>query len=484
MAIYVRDSIYTIFSVDKGGALGNSKGWYYYLTAHSPRAQHGVGVMDGTEYTYSVTGKFTDSNKTPVLQGKYWIVHCVDRSNWKYSFQPWLIRKNNKTSGARCLCLYNTQSKADNPQATSVSNGTYIDCRSNHSEGYGTCKWIINDGSVSNAKIKNDDKGCWIRRSSTLYNEDPITSNNSSGHGWIFDECATQSGVASLQYSITLNGNGGIWTPTQAGGTENIGTWGPMNVFYGTTNNGFKHAPSRTGYTLNGMYTQATGGSKIYKTGGNNNQYLYTVDNTVYWTTNFKNYSYGGTAWPLGSWRYLGDATFYAQWTENSYNITYNLGGGSFSRAYNSTADNGNYTYIWNPTVMPYTNSAYTVNSGKSRNEFFQVEQPARPGYTFKGWTITGMDSTTHHYWIGSQQSSTATSWDTSTWSNLSPAMRYLRATAGTVTFTAQWELDTNVWVKVGETWKHGKAWIKVGDTWKLANRFGINANGTWKDGI
>lgn len=88
---------------------------------------------------------------------------------------------------------------------------------------------------------------------------------------------------------------------------------------------------------------------------------------------------------------------------------------------------------------MPYDNSAYTVNEGKSRNSYFSVGTPTRVGYTFTGWVITDMDSTTHYFWYdGGAQSTTATTFDTRTISVKCPPAQRLRATAGTVTWTAQ----------------------------------------------
>lgn len=104
----------------------------------------------------------------------------------------------------------------------------------------------------------------------------------------------------------------------------------------------------------------------------------------------------------------------------NSYSIVYDLNGGTSGGSQPASA-----TY----------------------NEVFNVTNPTKTGLVFLGWNITGMDSTTHDY--GSAQNSltqhtTATSLlnVTRTW------FQNLRATSGTVTFTAQWGCATGYTVQ------------------------------------
>jgi len=79
--------------------------------------------------------------------------------------------------------------------------------------------------------------------------------------------------------------------------------------------------------------------------------------------------------------------------------------------------------------------------SGVTYTPWFYIEFPTRTGYTFNGWTVTGMDSNIHHGWYSSaNQSSNATSWaNTSAFGNSTHEYYNLRATAGTVTFSANW---------------------------------------------
>ena len=110
--------------------------------------------------------------------------------------------------------------------------------------------------------------------------------------------------------------------------------------------------------------------------------------------------------------------TLYAVWKANTYNISYNLDNGSKSGSY------------W-PTTATY-------------NSAFNVSNPTRTGYSFRGWTATGINTSTAKY--GSTKSSTNSSWTSGTtlvyyssymgFNNLTPTNN------GTVTLKANWEAN------------------------------------------
>ncbi len=77
----------------------------------------------------------------------------------------------------------------------------------------------------------------------------------------------------------------------------------------------------------------------------------------------------GGTNYsPDDTFTYNATTTLYAKWTPVSYTITYNLDDGTLS------------------TPNP---SSYTVES-----DTFTLNNPEKPGFTFMGWSQTGMDGT------------------------------------------------------------------------------------------
>lgn len=204
-------------------------------------------------------------------------------------------------------------------------------------------------------------------------------------------------------YTVSFNYN----KPSTAAGTMSGN---------GTTSKGVTYAaaygtlpqPSMPGWTFDGWYTAASGGSRISAT-------------TTY------------TA--------AGNQTLYAHWTLNTYSISYNANGGSLSGQktnYNVNTDsftlptptkngytftgwtgsngttaqksvtivkgstgNKSYTAHWTPTK--YT-IGYTLNGGSISGQptnyniesaNFTLPTPSKSGYIFTGWTGTGLSGLT-----------------------------------------------------------------------------------------
>ena len=206
----------------------------------------------------------------------------------------------------------------------------------------------------------------------------------------------------SNTYTISFNYN----KPTTDGTIGNTGTTNKAVTFNSTY--GTLPAPTLNGYAFAGWYTAATNGTKV-------------SDTTKYTTA--------------------GNSTLYAHWNLNTYSIGYNLNGGSISgqpTSYNvntatftlpaptragysftgwtgsngttaqkrvSIAKNstGNKSYTANWSLNTYTIS-YTLNGGNISGqktsydvttEAFALPTPSRNGYTFTGWTGTGLSSAT-----------------------------------------------------------------------------------------
>ncbi len=182
---------------------------------------------------------------------------------------------------------------------------------------------------------------------------------------------------------VTFNPNGGNVSLTQ------------KDVLYEDVY-GDLPTPTRTGYTFNGWYTSATGGTKITSTSkvtalGNHTLYAlwtantYTVTFDADVTPKTKLVTFGSTYGTLptptkvghtfGGWysstsggaevtsetivTTAANHTLYVYWIPNTYTVTYNANGGSVS-----------------PTSETVTyNSTYDT-----------LPTPTRTGYTFKGW--------------------------------------------------------------------------------------------------
>ena len=137
----------------------------------------------------------------------------------------------------------------------------------------------------------------------------------------------------------------------------------------------------RNGYSFAGWYTAASGGTQISSS---------TVVTKA--------------------------VTYYAHWTANTYTISLNSNGGSGTMS-SITATFDSWCRI------PY-------------NTF------SRTGYTFQGWKVTsGLNTTsTPYYWAPDQTAKEITN---STVIHDYPEVKNLRSTSGTVTLTAQWQINT-----------------------------------------
>ena len=102
--------------------------------------------------------------------------------------------------------------------------------------------------------------------------------------------------------------------------------------------------PTRYGYTFEGWYDAATGGTKVYNADGS------CVRGTKYWNSN-------------GNSLCVNDLTVYAHWTPTTYNIYYTLFGSAAS-----------------------IKRTYTIET-----DSFTLPVPTLSGYIFKGW-VGGID--------------------------------------------------------------------------------------------
>ena len=204
----------------------------------------------------------------------------------------------------------------------------------------------------------------------------------------------------TIQYD--LNQGNGTTTPSHGSSHPTTATFDtPFTV----------SNPSRVGYTFSGWNISGMDSTTHYY--GSNTTTNTTISGTK--VTEFKNLRC--TA---------GTVKFTATWTPNTYTIAYDLNKGNGS----STPSHG--------SSHP-TSATFDAN--------VMISNPSRVGYSFSGWTITGMDTTVTHYYGSSAYSlsgnavSPSTTATTSTSISSTKATNFinLRASSGTVTFKANW---------------------------------------------
>lgn len=159
-----------------------------------------------------------------------------------------------------------------------------------------------------------------------------------------------RSTVKVGMYDLTLNPNGG--TVVTESGTKTANAYKPAKnqlIYLGGNFNSMAWAkPSRTGYTLTGWFTAATGGTKVHGADGK--------------CTN------EGTYFKNGNYQKAAALTLYAQWKANSYTVTLNANGGSCDKKTISVTYDKNYETLPTPTRKGYTFTGwYTAATGGTK---------------------------------------------------------------------------------------------------------------------
>lgn len=289
----------------------------------------------------------------------------------------------------------------------SYSNGTYVTLNS------GVTHYSSADGSNGSTSSRSDHyfygryDASW-----TVVAPYHVSPTSGKPYGRYYKEEA----FPYATYVISYNANGGTGAP------------GSQNKTHGIDLTLSSTRPTRTGYTFSGWTTTSGGGGTVYQPGGK-------------YTSN-------------------GKATLYAQWTANTYKITYNANGGSGAPAAQT------YTYATSGTV----NLSSTV--------------PTKTGYTFLGWS-TSSTATAASYSAGQAWNKSNASnytlyavWKVNTYtitydanggSNAPNAQTYTYASSGTVA------LSTSIPTRTGYTflgWDESSSatspTYKSGASWNL----------------
>ncbi len=247
-------------------------------------------------------------------------------------------------------------------------------------ETYASSTYEYDNISSIVLKSMSNKTGYIFKGWSLTQNGDVITSTNSF-NTYINDNDYTLNLYAiyePISYKVIYNGNGNT-----AGATSSQ-TF-TYNVSQNLSNNGF----IKTGYIFDSWNTNANGTGTKYLAGQN-------VKNLI------SNPNADGSS----------TITLYAQWTAITYNISYNLNGGT----------NGNNT----PSSAIY-------------DQVILIDNPTKTGYLFLGWTASGLNTNTAKY--GKASSSLNYQWnDTSKKITSNYFINLTSTDKVTVTLTAQWQ--------------------------------------------
>lgn len=360
-----------------------------------------------------------DSNPSSVDYNEQFSVASPVRTG--YTFDGWCVRDESGDTIYSQTYATSFINLTDNDGETIVFTAIWTQNRYNIQINY-------NDGVTSS-------------ETRTVYYNDNVTIANPTRKGYTFDGWTITNCLGGTKY----NNKNTTFTRLQSTNTTVVfnATWDPIEytvAVYETSGSlsytktveydswFYIEQPTSLGYTFKGWYIDSLNDSSndyihYYGTGTSAGDYVTNYSNEHYTTTadmcwfknlvpdNLNNYTY-----------------FTAEWEEITYSIAYEYNGGSVSSA--------------NPTSTTYYQQ-------------FSVISPTKTGYTFLGWTLSGLsDECGHVYMVSDGVTMNPYSFNSTNGYYYDPdkptslmvmnADLYLclRCESGTVTFTAVWRAN------------------------------------------
>ena len=346
------------------------------------------------------------TNWTDITEGDYW----TDSTGWGLAYWRVLGKVTQNTSNRTARVDFKWQVSYEYEGYTAYNNDSHsysITCTDNNGGGHSaTSNWAFGTFGYNweDRGVGGDDYWANIP-----YRADGTASFNAtfSGARWNNNSFSwttnVQLATIASAYTVSYNANGGTNAPNAQTKTHNV------------TLTLSSQKPTRTGYTFVKWNTAQDGSGTGYSSGGS-----YTANASV---------------------------TLYAQWSINSYAVTINPNGGSFTSSKNSTAQT--------------TAQTYTVNHGTSITSI----NGTRSGYICSGW----YDAASGGNKILNNNGNL---------SNIGQAY----------TLYAQWTKETpppdpiyDIYAKIEGSWVPGALWIKVGDNWYRVLETELKVGDSWR---
>ena len=383
---------------------------------------HGTSLtLSSTKPTKSSTSA-TGYKVTFNTQGGSAVDAITSSKTTTYTFSKWNTKSDGSGTSYNSGASYTANAAATlyAQYTSSTSNGSITLPSAPTKSGYSFSGWY--DAASGGNKIGNAGASYTPTKAITLYAQ------------W-----------SATGYSITYTLNGGTVSGNPTSYTADTATF--------TLKNPTKEGYDFTGWTGSNGTTAQTSVS-IAKGSTGNKSY------TANWTPKTYTISY-----TLNSGTVSGNPTSYTIETatftlKNPTRTNYTFTGWTGSNGTNpettvtiakGSTGNKSYTANWSQNVISYTIS-YNYDGGvkgtyaptsANVDAYVQISNPTRSGYTFKGWSISGMNpSSTKKCYYGSSttDSSNQSTTSTSLSSITATQFKNLRTSAGTVTFKATWE--------------------------------------------
>ena len=408
--------------------------YYFHMTIRNPDGSVPSGSI---QLFIGPNGSYSEANSVRFYNGGGYASFKAP------STATYRLRLDNDFSGKEVVVtnFWGSSAAATNYETVSVNYAATYDIGSVSRTGYAFDSWTVATGAYSINKINTAITGIATLNGTTITmgagdayvyaSYDLNTYNisigvNNSSYGTVSSSSVTAyygSAVSTSGTTLTIGGN--IITAS---------------------------ATALTGYTTTlSSWTNATDSITVARTITANftrtiNTYTVTItrNQTSYGTVSSSEvivpygttYSTNGTTLTIGSTTITatptavtGYTTTFSSWSSTSGTITSNISiMANFARRENI------YT-----VSFVYGNDLQNETLSVAYGTVFNVGAPTKTGYTFAGWNITGMDTCTHYY--GTSSSSMSTSTASTLTNNKATLYKNLRATSGTVTFTATWSI-------------------------------------------
>ena len=356
-------------------------------------AEHGANatVVATPKTAYNFAGWYNRTTKVSSNASYTFAVTANISLTAKFTIKTFTTTTANSTGGTASV------------NKSSVEYGGSAIWTATPSTGYNFSKW--SNGSTANPLTVSDITANTHITSVFVLKSYTVTWNPNGGsvsptsttktHGSILGTLPTPTRAADVQYTYTFKG----WFTAATDGTQvSASTTVTKNVTYYAQ---WTATPRSYTATFNGNGGGTPSPSTITKTYGSELGTLPTCSRTGYTFLGWYTASSGGTKISSAT-KITGTVTYYAQWSINSYTLTYNVNGGNAVSPASKIVQYGS-AYGTLPTPTKSSNAEYT--------------------YTFAGWytaasggtqvtantTMSASDTTIYAHWTATPRSYTVT---------------------------------------------------------------------------
>ncbi|MBQ9730084.1 MAG: InlB B-repeat-containing protein, partial [Clostridia bacterium] len=420
---YTIEDTITFKSPEKAGYTFD--GWYEDSSFNTQKS----GIEKGTTGSVTVYAKWT-----PITYTIAYTLNGGSASNVvNYTIETATFTLNNPTRAGYTFSGWTGTGLGGATQTVTIAKGSM------GNRTY-TATWTANDDTAYKVEYylqNSDGNGYTLAATETLTGttDTTATANVKTFEHFTYDEdestiSGTITGDGELVLTVYYTRN--TYSVSTSGGNASAGGYTQIAGDYRYETSVTVSATTKAGYEFDGWYV---GESRV----SSNAEYTFTATENVELTPQWNVVEYaityvldGGTNGSNPATYTVEDTVTFVAATKNGYTFGGWYSNEACTQAYNAIAmgTTGNKTVYAKWTPITYT-IAYTLNGGSATNETsytieseaFTLNNPTRTGYTFSGWTGTGLDEATLTVTVA--QGSTGNRTYTATWMPITYTIAY-----------------------------------------------------------